>query len=290
MSSAVIGLNNNQVANRQAKSSAHSAEVESGQSEYASSDGAARALSHTGTNKSVTEQLAHSPTTTNKLASEPTTAERLAGIVSDDIKLGGALLENDIIGATIGRAVFEYTAPHASRELKSLSGKAGMGIAADATLMEVVQTVEIGHIAKIDARTTGATVNAHATAGASGQLKGLASEFDIKLSTGAEAMLIDARAGIELSITPKSIVDAYNDYIDPIVDWAASTDVPGLPDLPDTFDHGLVLGGHVEGGIGAAAKAGVGAELGNGRGTRVKANFKVGLWKVFGMGAFFGVK
>lgn len=290
MSSAVIGLNNNQLANRQAKSFSHSPEAESGQSGLEGNDNVARVPSHTVTNTSTAEQLAQSPTTTNKLASEPTTAERIAAVLSSDINLGGALLENDIIGTTVGRAVLEYTAPHKGGDLNSLSYKAGAGLAADATLMEVEQTTEIGGIATIDARVTGATVNGHATAKANGQFKGLASELDIKLSTGAETMLIDARAGLELSITPKSIFDAYNDYIDPIVDWAASTDVPGLPDLPDTFDHGLVVGGHVEGGIGAAAKLGGGIEASNGRGIRAKGNIKFGLGLAGGFGAFLGIK
>ncbi len=200
------------------------------------------------------------------------------------------VLEEEILGATVGRAKAEYTAPHRDFDTETLKGKAGFGIAADLTLMEVVQDVEIGELATIDGRITGGTVNGHVTAEGEINIKGFATEGSVKASAGAEVMEFDARAGIELSITPKSVFDAYNEYVDPVVDWVAGNDVPGLPELSDDFDHGLVIGGHVEGGIGASAKAGGGVVVGDGKGFRVSGNVKVGLGLVGGAGATFGFK
>ena len=73
--------------------------------------------------------------------------------------------------------------------------------------------------------------------------KGKSSGMSAVAGAGAEAMVVDGRVGGNISVTPKTVGDAlgsvYNQVIDPVVDFVAGRDVPGIPEVPEAFDHGI---------------------------------------------------
>ena len=73
------------------------------------------------------------------------------------------------------------------------------------------------------------------------------------------------------------------------MDSIAGEDVPETPELPEVLDHGIVIGGHLEGGIGAAVKASISDEFGNG-GVKAAYSYKIGVPLYGGFGVTFGVK
>ena len=158
---------------------------------------------------------------------------------------------------------------------------------ADATALNLETTVG-GDLANVDLRATAGTVNAHAKLEVSAQAKGKSSGMSAVAGAGAEAMVVDGRVGGNISVTPKTVGDAlgsvYNQVIDPVVDFVAGRDVPGIPEVPEAFDHGITASGYIEGGFGASAKLNGNISLGNGDGFKVGAGGKLGLGLVGGQG------
>lgn len=101
----------------------------------------------------------------------------------------------------------------------------------------------------------------------------------------------DVRYSADAGITPKSVGDTlsgiYNGYIDPVVDYVAGRDVPEIPPIPESWDHGIVLGGHVTVGEGISGKIGGGIEIGNGK---LSGRIKEGIGGVFGVSGSVGLK
>ncbi len=256
------------------------------------------------------ESIAAQATATSALASEPTTSEQLTGgatatastltadvggFLAKDHNADISIYSNQDKSVNVGRVKADYTAPNAGIETEKLKASASVGVSGEITVADAQTKLGIGaDLASVTGKTTVGTINGHLTGEAKGEFNGLKSNLTLSGSAGAEAMAIDARIGGEISITPKTVGDTlgglYNSYVDPVVDYMAGRDVAGIPAVPDSFDHGVAIAGHVEGGYGASAKIGGAAELGNGKGAKIGGNFKVGLGPVFGAGLTFGVK
>ena len=201
-----------------------------------------------------------------------------------------SVYQNEAKSVTLLSAEAAYTAPHAGVNTENLKASAGFGVNADATALNLETTVG-GDLANVDLRATAGTVNAHAKLEVSAQAKGKSSGMSAVAGAGAEAMVVDGRVGGNISVTPKTVGDAlgsvYNQVIDPVVDFVAGRDVPGIP---EAFDHGITASGYIEGGFGASAKLNGNISLGNGDGFKVGAGGKLGLGLVGGAGASVGVK
>lgn len=201
--------------------------------------------------------------------------------------------KDDSTSVDVGRARWDFKPPtDTGFNSETVSRKLSGGFTADLTGAEMQGKFgpydgEVSTNGKV----TALTANAHAIYETGFHLKGPTKPgANAYVSAGAEAMAINGRVGGELNITPKSVAEYYNNNIDPIVDYIAGNDVPELPELSDNWDHGVTLSGHVEGGYGAALKGGFSGEVGNGRGAKVGANWKVGLGPVIGGGFSFGLK
>lgn len=269
-----------------------------------STDSAAQAKSGVSAAASATtaQSIAMSSTTADSLATAPTTADSLASSsnaldgLMEDANFDKSVYSNEDKSVNVGRAKGDYTAPNTDLDTEKSKASASVGLSGELTLADAKGDVAIGDLAQVDGKVTVGTVNAHATLEAKGEFKGLKSSATLKGSIGAEAMAVDAKVAAELSITPKTVGDTlgglYNSYVDPVVDYVAGTDVPGIPEVPDSWDHGVVVGGYVEGGYGVAGKAHAGLELGNGKGLRGSAGLKgnIAPGVVVGAGATFGLK
>ena len=95
-----------------------------------------------------------------------------------------------------------------------------------------------------------------------------------------------------MTITPKSVgdqfVELYNDHVDPIIDKITGKNVPDLPEVPEFLDHGIILGGHLEGGVGASLKGSIGLDVKNG--FKLVYSLKGGAPLVGGHGGTIGLK
>ncbi len=110
--------------------------------------------------------------------------------------------------------------------------------------------------------------------------------FSAKASAGAEATLVKGSLEGKLNLTPKTI---YDNTVGRVVGMFAPNSK--WTKAPDFLDHGLVLGGSAEAGIGAAAKAE--ASVGKDEKTGAwgfKAGAKAGAGPMAGLKLFIGVK
>ena len=107
---------------------------------------------------------------------------------------------------------------------------------------------------------------------------------EAKVEAGAEAVLAKVSGKGAVTITPKSIYDntigAALNFVTPGSEFAK---------LPDSWDHGIVIGAEGEAGIGAAAKAEASAGVVDGV-YRVSAGLTVGAGPMAGVKAFLGFK
>jgi hypothetical protein len=176
-----------------------------------------------------------------------------------------------------------------------LKSHASIGISGEVNIGDAKTEIDIGSLGQADGKVTVGTINTHGKIEAKAEIKGFTdTSASLKASAGAEAMAIDGHAGFEVSITPKTIDDTlgglYNRYVDPVVDYVAGQDILEIPQAPDSLDHGLVIGGHVDGGYGASLKASAGFEMGDGKGVKVSGSFKAVLDPVVGAGVTFGAE
>ena len=204
-----------------------------------------------------------------------------------------------------------YTSPDGNLELGTLNadilipgynanpekGKVtiGGGFDSEATIAKTtLKEQNIGELANGRLIGTVGTVNANTKAEFKLQTKGVDKEVSALISGGAESMLVNGRIEYEMDLTLKTVgdvfVDAYNEHIDPLVNNVAGRDMPELPPVPEAFDHGFVFSGHLEAGIGAAAKSKLGFSAGNGNGMQIHKEWKVGAPIAFGQASTFGVK
>lgn len=272
----------------------------------ASSSGKTKSTDNAKSNASqhtTTESIASQPTTTEKLAGEssagksPDTLKKPAEKPVDKKAVSGnslpnvdkSLWLNADKSAHIGRIKIEYKAPEGSLDTEKAKAGASAKLSGEVTVADA--SVKLG---PLTGKATLGTVNAHLGGEAKGEYKGLKTSASLSGSGGAEAMAINGRVDAEVSITPKTVGDAvggaYNTYVDPVVDTLAGRDMPEIPAVPDSWDHGVVLSGHVEGGYGAAAKIGFTAEIGNGKGVKIGGRIKGGIGPVGGLGGTVGVK
>jgi hypothetical protein len=215
--------------------------------------------------------------------------------LSKDASIDKGLYSNQDKSVNLGHVKAKYTAPDADLDLEKAKAHASIGLSGEINIGDAKTEFGIGNLGQVDGKITVGTINAHANIEAKAEIKGLTNtSASLKASAGAEAMAIDVHAGFKSSITPKSVGDTlsefYNSYIDPVVDYVAGQDIPEIPEIPDYLDHGIVIGGHVEGGYGASLKGSAGAEIGNGKGAKISGSFKAGLGPVIGAGFTFGVK
>jgi hypothetical protein len=189
----------------------------------------------------------------------------------------------------IGRAKAEVKTPGAGIDLTKPKAHASLGKVSG----ELTVANASGKLGPVDGKVTLGTVNAHAVAEAKVEGKGSKTAASLKVGAGAEAMAVNARVGFEASITPKTVGDAvggaYNDYVDPVVDSLAGRDMPEIPPVHDSYDHGIVVGAHAESGFGVSAKVGFEAEASK-SGAKVGFKAKAGVGKVLGGGFTLGVK
>ncbi|MEW8626762.1 MAG: hypothetical protein AB2551_13485 [Candidatus Thiodiazotropha sp.] len=250
------------------------------------------------------EALSRSPTTADQLSCSLTTAEQLASSVSTlgqaldlskDASLDVSICSTPDKSINIGHVKAEYSAPDAALDTEKSKAHASVGLSGEINIGDAKTEIGLGSLGQIDGKVTVGTINAHGKIEAKAEIKGLTdTSASLKASAGAEAMAIDGHAGFEVSLTPKTVGDTlggfYNSYVDPVVDYVAGRDIPEIPEVPDSFDHGLVIGGHVDGGYGASLKGSAGIEIGDGRGVKVSGSFKAGLGPVVGAGVTFGAK
>ena len=250
------------------------------------------------------EALSRSPTTADQLSCSLTTAEQLASSVSTlgqaldlskDASLDVSICSTPDKSVNIGHVKAEYSAPDAGLDTEKSKAHASVGVSGEINIGDAKTEIGLGSLGQIDGKVTVGTINAHGKIEAKAEIKGLTdTSASLKASAGAEAMAIDGHAGFEVSLTPKTVGDTlgglYNSYVDPVVDYVAGRDIPEIPEVPDSFDHGLVIGGHVDGGYGASLKGSAGIEIGDGRGVKVSGSFKAGLGPVVGAGVTFGAK
>lgn len=250
------------------------------------------------------EALSRSPTTADQLSCSLTTAEQLAASagtlgqaldLSKDASLDVSICSTQDKSVNIGHVKAEYSAPDADLNTEKAKAHASVGLSGEINIADAKTEIGLGSLGQIDGKVTAGTINAHGKIEAKAEIKGLTdTSASLKASAGAEAMAIDGHAGFEVSITPKTVGDTlgglYNSYVDPVVDYVAGRDVPEIPEVPDNFDHGIVIGGHIDGGYGASLKGSAGIEIGDGNGVKVSGSFKAGLGPVVGAGVTFGAK
>jgi hypothetical protein len=262
------------------------------------------------------EMLSASPTTEEKLCKSLTTEEMLSGVTdrtdrlsntgtcsiseinfSDDFTCDKSLYVNDKENVHLGHVNVKYTKPNYNDSSEKMKVGGSAGLSGELTLFDGNPELSIGKIGEVDARFRLGTVNANANI--EGQikwdlLKPKELGASLKGSLGAETLMGDTRYNMDISITPKSVGDTlggiYNKYIDPIVDYVSNQDVPGIPEIPDEYDHGISASGHFSTGFGASAKLGGELEVGNGKGFKVGVKGKAGLGPVAGAGFTLGVK
>ena len=237
------------------------------------------------TNKSPTEaseadlaqdqaQIEHSRsrTSSESLAESQSTADKLA--CGD----AAALQEGEVCGAlagkgwnvepsdprnptTSGTAIFGQYRFREDFDLTEhlKEGIVDVGISGELTEVQIQQKVVDGP-ATVELTGTLNTVNVEASAKIDGNYDDKKVEIGAKV--GGEAMVLNGKIDGEIRITPKTIGDTissiYNNNVDPVVDAIAGRDVSGIPAVPDSWDKGVIVSGHVEGGLGAALKIGVG--------------------------------
>lgn len=266
------------------------------------------------------DNLASSPTTADTIAGQPASKDTLSGFgtntavmnsssaaetladmadkaknfLSEDHSAKGSLYTNKDQGITVAGANAEYTAPHRNLDNEKSQYNAGVGVKVDATFARLTSTTSATPAINVSTSITLGTVNANAELSGNAEFKGLKSNVSGKASVGAEAMAIDGKLSGEISITPKTVGDTfggmYNTFIDPMVDWVAGKDVAGIPEAPDSWDHGPTVAGHIVSGYGASAKWSGGLDIGNGQGVKLGFSWKLGVGPVIGQGFSIGVK
>jgi hypothetical protein len=252
------------------------------------------------------DKISSLSTTEDLLLSSQTTAERLSSMpglidkidLKRDFSFDKSLYSNEGKSIRVGHLDFDYKAPINELDTEKLKLSASLGsVSGEITALDLNPSFELGDIAKADARYRIGTINAHANGEVKFQIDGLnlnKSGFSAKASTGAEAMVWDAKYSIDLNITPKSIGDAlggvYNNYVDPFVDALSGEDIPEIPLVPDYLDHGVVFSGHASIGSGISGKLGGEFNMGNGKPTKMGYHVKGGIGAVFGHGFSLGFK
>lgn len=109
-----------------------------------------------------------------------------------------------------------------------------------------------------------------------------ATKTEIKSELGAEANLVKGEVGGQINITPKTI---YDNTLGPAIGLIN----PKFAKAPDSLDHGIVIGGKGEAGIGAAAKAHASAKVENGVAS-AEIGLKAGFGPMAGFKLLLGVK
>jgi hypothetical protein len=260
------------------------------------------------------EILRAAPTTEDNLINSPTTAEILSGksghtdrkendcSLSDfnfekNIDCDVSIYANESKSFHLGRFQFQYTKPNFDASSEKMKAGGGAGLSTGITLAHANPELKIGEMGKVDARFRVGVANAGAKAEGKVQVDLLNPKntgVSIKGDLGAEALLGDARYSMDFKITPKTVGDTlagiYNDYVDPVVDYVAGSDVPEIPSVPEEYDHGIAVSGHATTGFGGAAKIAGELEIGNGKGVKFGAKAKLGIGPVLGAGFTVGVK
>ncbi len=241
-------------------------------------------------------QLSTAPTTEDRLKSSTSTGA--AGPARNDTADENGFsrsvtgYQTDDGSITLGSASIEASPPG-----KSVNPETGMtnftliSIAVDATAFQAQHNIDLGPAA-ISGNVTVGTVNAQLEFSAAGSIAKRSAAA--KAALGAEAMAREATVTGEVSITGKTIADTvsgvYNQFVDPVVDYIAGEDVPGLPAAPASWDHGITLGGHITAGWGASAKASIGASFSPANGAKIGVSIKHGLGPTVGYGVTLGIK
>lgn len=200
----------------------------------------------------------------------------------------------------LGREKYSYNPPTTVNDRT----KADASVESTFAQMKTTPYKIAGETAQVESKFTVATVGANASWDATKDMQRIdrvltkmSPEGGFKLAMGAEAIAVEARAEGQLNITPKavgdSIANAYNKYIDPVVDSIAGRDIPDIPLVPENWDRGVVINAHREVGLGGALKGSVALNHKNDDGDGVGktgASAKVGLGPVIGAGATIGFK
>ena len=240
-------------------------------------------------------QLEASATSAESIANTNTTAESLAtdtAIEGISVSVTGYEGKVGPAEVTVGAVSFEAVPPSLKVDTEAGMAEASLGrIAVDVTAIN----------AQLDAKWEPAsgrvqgivgTVNAHAEAGFNAHLGDRIAEG--KIAAGAESMAAEATLEAEVSITGKTVADtlgsAYNAVVDPVVDVIAGYDVPGVPAAPESWDHGINLGGHATLGWGASIKGSAGGGYSPGNGGKFGVSGKIGLGPTVGAGVTIGLQ
>lgn len=259
-------------------------------------------------NGTTAETLSQSPSIADTLSSSPSTADTLSGKAANDnanVSKDGfdpinesfdlVATKNPRINAEVASFDLKANAPAASIETeKSKAGASAGKLDLDVTALRATVDFGVTELADVSLEGNVKAVNANAALAGSAEFNGKKSKLDVKVSAGAEAMALDGKASIDVSLTPKAFADtvtgAYNEHIDPLVDKVAGYDVPDLPEAPDSWDKGVALSGYVEGGFGASAKGHFGLEVGKGTKNKVSGGGRLGAGLVIGAGGSLGFK
>ena len=196
-------------------------------------------------------------------------------------------------GVELGRLNADLTKPHFNFNAEKGKLSAGLGgVDVEATGAQLTREENIGELVCAKGQLTVGTVNSNLKMEGKAEIKGLKSEVSLKARGGAEAIVVEGRLEGTVTITPKSVgdqfVELYNDHVDPIIDKITGKNVPDLPEVPEFLDHGIILGGHLEGGVGASLKGSIGLDVKNG--FKLEYSLKGGAPLVGGHGGTIGLK
>ncbi|TGO02191.1 hypothetical protein PN36_29135 [Candidatus Thiomargarita nelsonii] len=111
-----------------------------------------------------------------------------------------------------------------------------------------------------------------------------ATKTEIKSEVGVEANLVKGEIGGQINITPKTI---YDNTIGSVVGFFSPKSK--YAKAPKWADHGIVIGGKAEAGIGAAAKAHASAKVENGVAS-AEIGLKAGFGPMAGFKLLLGIK
>ncbi|ODB99689.1 hypothetical protein A3197_12275 [Candidatus Thiodiazotropha endoloripes] len=260
------------------------------------------------------EMLRFAPTTEDNLVTSVSTEEKLSGVYElthhkqndcplpdfsfeKNIDCDVSVYTNESKSFHLGRFQFQYTKPGFDGSSEKMKAGGGAGLSTGINIAHANPDLKIGELGRIDARFRVGVANVDANIEGKLQIDSLnpkMSGASIKGGLGAEALLGDARYAMAFKITPKTIGDTlagiYNNYVDPVVDSIAGYDVPEMPCVPEEYDHGVSVSGHVTTGFGGAAKIGGELEIGDGKGFKLGAKAKLGVGPVLGAGLTVGVK